>query len=73
MSVSFVWTSATLVTGGTVVEGKTTAPDEIRGKEITGGEPREIKPGDVIIIPAGVPHWFKNVKGPVLYYVVKVS
>ncbi len=65
--------SATLVTGGTVVQGKTTAPDEIRGKEIAGGEPREIKPGDVIIIPAGVPHWFKDVKGPVLYYVVKVS
>ncbi len=65
--------SATLVTGGTVVEGKTTAPDEIRGKEISGGEPREIKPGDVIIVPAGVPHWFKDVKGPVLYYVVKVS
>lgn len=65
--------SATLVTGGTVVDGKTIAPDEIRGKVISGGEPREIKPGDVIIIPAGVPHWFKDVKGPVLYYVVKVS
>lgn len=65
--------SATLVTGGTVVQGKTTAPGEIRGKEISGGESREIKPGDVVIIPAGVPHWFKDVKGPVLYYVVKVS
>ncbi len=65
--------SATLVTGGSVVEGKTTAADEIRGKEISGGETREIKPGDVIIVPAGVPHWFKNVNGPVLYYVVKVS
>ncbi len=65
--------SATLVTGGTAVQGKTTAPGEIRGKEISGGESREIKPGDVVIIPAGVPHWFKDVKGPVLYYVVKVS
>ncbi|MEW6143432.1 MAG: heme-binding protein [Thermodesulfobacteriota bacterium] len=65
--------SATLVTGGTVVEGKTTAPDEIRGKEISGGETRDINPGDVIIVPAGVPHWFKDVKGPVLYYVVKVG
>jgi glc operon protein GlcG len=65
--------SATLVTGGTVVEGKTTAPDEIRGKEISGGETRSINPGDVIIVPAGVPHWFKEVKGPVLYYVVKVG
>jgi glc operon protein GlcG len=65
--------SATLVTGGTVVEGKTTAPDEIRGTEISGGETRNINPGDVIIVPAGVPHWFKDVKGPVLYYVVKVG
>lgn len=65
--------SATLVTGGTVVDGKTTAPDEIRGKEISGGDVRNINPGDVIIVPAGVPHWFKEVKGPVLYYVVKVS
>ena len=65
--------SATLVTGGTVVEGKTTANDEIRGKEISGGEMRTLVPGDVIIVPAGVPHWFKDVKGPVLYYVVKVG
>jgi uncharacterized protein GlcG (DUF336 family)/mannose-6-phosphate isomerase-like protein (cupin superfamily) len=65
--------SATIVTGGNVVDGKTTAPDEIRGKEISGGETRSLNPGDVIIVPAGVPHWFKEVKGPVLYYVVKVS
>lgn len=65
--------SATLVTGGTVVDGKTTAPNEMRGKEISGGDTRNLAPGDVIIVPAGVPHWFKEVKGPVLYYVVKVS
>lgn len=65
--------SATLVTGGTVVEGKTTAPEEIRGKEISGGETRKIIKGDVIVVPAGTPHWFKEVKAPLLYYVVKVS
>ncbi|MGH7886074.1 MAG: bifunctional GlcG/HbpS family heme-binding protein/cupin domain-containing protein [Thermodesulfobacteriota bacterium] len=65
--------SATFVTGGTVVDGKTTADDEIRGSEIKGGETRTINKGDVIIVPAGTPHWFKAVKGPVLYYVVKVS
>ncbi|MCI0454556.1 MAG: heme-binding protein [Candidatus Dadabacteria bacterium] len=65
--------SATLVTGGEVVDGKTTATDEVRGKEIKGGETRNITKGDVIIVPAGVPHWFKEVKGPVIYYVVKVS
>jgi glc operon protein GlcG len=64
--------SATIVTGGAMVEGKTTAPDEIRGKEITGGETRELAPGDTMIIPNGVPHWFKAVNGPFLYFVVKV-
>lgn len=62
---------ATLVTGGTVVEPKTIAPDEIRGAEIKGGDTRVIAKGDVIIVPAGTPHWFREVKGPVLYYVVK--
>jgi uncharacterized protein GlcG (DUF336 family)/uncharacterized protein YjlB len=64
--------SATIVTGGTMVDGKTTTADEIRGREITGGETRKLQPGDVMIIPNGVPHWFKEVEGPFLYYVVKV-
>ncbi len=63
--------SATLVTGGTVVDPKPTAPGEIRGKEIAGGETRQITKGDVIIVPAGTPHWFKEVPGPLNYYVVK--
>ena len=63
--------SATLVTGGTVVDPKPTAPGEIRGKEIAGGDTRQITKGDVIIVPAGTPHWFKEVPGPINYYVVK--
>src|SRR5438128_2409599 len=64
--------SATIVTGGTIVDGKPIAAGEIRGREITGGETRQLVPGDVMIIPNGVPHWFKEVKAPFLYYVVKV-
>ena len=64
--------SAVFVTGGTVVAPKNTAPDEIRGTEISGGETRVLAPGDVIIVPAGTPHWFRDVRGPVLYYTVKV-
>ena len=64
--------STTFVTGGTLVDGKTTAPDEIRGAAIKGGESRRLGKGDVIIVPNGTPHWFKEVQGPVLYYVVKV-
>lgn len=64
--------SATFVTGGTVTDGVTTAPHEIRGSAIEGGQSRTLIKGDVIVVPAGVPHWFKDVKGPLLYYVVKV-
>ena len=63
--------TATLVTGGTAVNAKTTEPDELRGSEISGGETQQLKKGDVIIVPAGVPHWFKEVSNPFLYYVVK--
>ena len=63
--------SAIFVTGGTVVDPKPIAPDEIRGKEMTGGETQTITQGDVIIVPAGTPHWFKEVPAPMMYYVVK--
>jgi uncharacterized protein GlcG (DUF336 family) len=64
--------TATLVTGGTVIEGKTVEPEEIRGRESKGGESRMITKGDVVVIPNGTPHWFKEVRGPINYYVVKV-
>ena len=65
--------TATLVTGGTAVEPKTIAPNELRGKYIDGGETRKLVPGDVVIIPNNVPHWFKDVSSPFNYYVVKVQ
>jgi glc operon protein GlcG len=64
--------SATLVTGGTAVDLKAIAPEELRGSAITGGETRKLVPGDVAVIPNGVPHWFREVEAPFLYYVVKV-
>lgn len=64
--------SATFVTGGTAVDAKTTAPNEIRGKSIEGGEAHHVSKDDVIIISHGVPHWFKEVEGTVRYFVVKV-
>jgi glc operon protein GlcG len=64
--------TATLITGGTIVDGKNIEPEEIRGQNVNGGETRQITKGDVIIVPNGVPHWFKEVKGPLNYYVVKV-
>jgi glc operon protein GlcG len=64
---------ATFVTGGKAVDAKETAPDELRGSRIDGGETRKLVKGDVIIVPAGVPHWFKEIQGEFHYYVVKVS
>jgi glc operon protein GlcG len=64
--------TATLVTGGSAIDAKVTAEGELRGTAITGGDTRQLKKGDVIIVPAGVPHWFKEVTNPFLYYVVKV-
>jgi glc operon protein GlcG len=64
--------TATLITGGSVVGGKTVAVEEIRGTHVQGGEAREIKAGDVIVVPNGTPHWFKAVPAPMTYYVVKV-
>jgi glc operon protein GlcG len=63
---------ATFVTGGEVVEGANTAADEVRGKAIRGGETRQLAKGDVVIVPPGTPHQFKEVSSPFLYYVVKV-
>jgi quercetin dioxygenase-like cupin family protein len=64
--------SATIVTGGTMVGGSVTGPGQQRGKDITGGQAQRLTKGDVMVIPAGVPHWFKEVSGSIDYYVVKV-
>jgi glc operon protein GlcG len=62
---------ATVIVGGEIVDGRETAPGEIRGSAVRGGETRELAAGDVLTIPRGVPHWFKDVKSPFRYYVVK--
>ena len=63
--------SATIVTGGKILGAKDTGPGEVRGDAIEGGETRTVRQGDVVVIPAGTPHWFREVKGPVTYYTVK--
>lgn len=63
---------ATFVTGGTMVGGKASGPGQIRGTDIQGGQVHHLSKGDVIVIPAGIPHWFKEVPASISYYVVKV-
>ncbi len=64
--------TATFVTGGSAVEAKEIAPNEIRGSRIEGGETRQLSKGDVIIVPNNTPHWFKEIGGAFLYYTIKV-
>ena len=63
--------SATFVTGGKaqgLTEANTPQP---RGTDIQGGEVHHLTKGDVIVVPAGQPHWFKEVPASVSYFVVK--
>ena len=63
---------ATFVTGGKMVGAKVTAPGQTRAPDMQGGEAHHLTKGDVIVVPAGTPHWFKEVPKSVSYYVVKV-
>lgn len=64
---------ATLMVGGRATDAMMTAVDELRGNALEGGEAHTLVKGDVIVVPAGTPHWFRAVRGPFLYYVVKVT
>jgi mannose-6-phosphate isomerase-like protein (cupin superfamily) len=75
--------AGTLVTGGTMVDAKTRPADSTSvrledgpgasGTAIQGGVTRRIKAGDVVVIPAGVPHWFSAIEGSITYVVVRVD
>jgi mannose-6-phosphate isomerase-like protein (cupin superfamily) len=63
----------TMVYGGAIVDGKTAAPGETRGPAIKGGTEVRLGPGDVLHIPAKVPHQMKLEPGAqVTYFVTKV-
>lgn len=65
---------ATVVTGGSLIEQKATAPGEMRGNSVEGGSRQDVKAGDVVHIPAGMPHQTLVPDGDsVTYFVVKVE
>jgi len=65
--------AATLITGGTIENGSETASGEVRGTGIKGGISRRVQKGDFAVIPAGTPHWIRDVeRNEILYIVVKV-
>jgi len=65
---------ATLIYGGSLVDGKTTAPDEMRAASISGGVEKKLAPGDVVTIPIKTPHQMKVDPGKeITYLTVKVT
>jgi mannose-6-phosphate isomerase-like protein (cupin superfamily) len=65
---------ASLIVGGTVVGGHSTAPGETRGTSITGGEKKALSAGDAVHIPAKIPHQMLVASGKkVTYFVVKAE
>jgi mannose-6-phosphate isomerase-like protein (cupin superfamily) len=65
---------ATLIVGGTMVDPKRTAPDQMRAPSLQGGTAYHMSKGDVITIPARTPHWFKEVPTKtVAYYAVNIE
>ena len=65
---------ATLVVGGTMVDPKRTAPDQMRAPSLEGGTIYHLSKCEVITIPAKTPHWFKEVPTKtVAYYAVNID
>ena len=74
--------SGTLVTGGTILNPERRGPDHpsiklngpsVNGTSLKDGESRHIGPGDVVVIPAGVGHWFSSIDGTIRYLVLRVD
>jgi len=61
---------ATVVTGGQLVGGKVSRPGQSTGSDIVGGQSQHVGKGDVLMIPAGVPHWYKEVPESITYFEV---
>ncbi|HKA59583.1 MAG TPA: AraC family ligand binding domain-containing protein [Gemmatimonadales bacterium] len=56
--------SATAITGGQLLGGKKNLQNEdVVGSSISGGMEQSLQPGDILYVPPGVPHGFKNAKG----------
>src|SRR6202047_844711 len=66
--------SAKLLTGGTVPDGKSLSLGEIRGKSVVNGVETTLNQGDIVHIPATVPHQLLLPEGGTfLYFVIKVK
>jgi hypothetical protein len=60
----------TLVLGGTMAGRRTTSPGESVGTRLDGGERHALGAGDIVHIPAGIPHSFLVPSGKHFTYVL---
>ena len=74
--------SATLVTGGRLIDPQPREDTALRrmvsgpgwtGTGMEGGVTRRVAEGDVIIIPAGTPHYFSEIPESITYTIVRVD
>lgn len=62
--------AATVVTGGTIVRS---GSGSTRTATVEGGVVHNLKKGDVLFVPAGTPHWYKEIVSPVTYFEVRFN
>ncbi|HTR39145.1 MAG TPA: hypothetical protein VMH80_24885 [Bryobacteraceae bacterium] len=58
--------SATLVTGGKLVNEKQTNAENFTGTAIEGGNAQPVAQGDFVIVPEDTPHWFSPIHGTII-------
>jgi mannose-6-phosphate isomerase-like protein (cupin superfamily) len=67
----------TLVTGGALREptarqrSKNSSMFNVTSAGIAGGVSRQVSKGDIVIIPAGVPHWWSSLDDDVTYLIIR--
>lgn len=59
--------------GGALMTGGTFVDPTDRTAGIRGGETRQIDAGDVVVIPAGMPHWFSRIDGSITYMNIRLG
>lgn len=75
--------TATLVSGPDIIGAKPRPADDeavrllngpgTNGASIRNGTTYHLKPGDVVIIPAGTGHWFTRIDDHILYLMVRID
>jgi mannose-6-phosphate isomerase-like protein (cupin superfamily) len=58
--------SATLVTGGKLVNEKRNNAENLGGTGIEGGKSQAVAKGDFVIVPENTPHWFSAINGTIV-------